>query len=137
MSASASKKKRKELDQQGLTAKQLAEQKAKQGKKKVWKNVLIVAAVVIVIAGIILGLAQLVRSQRSGAVVATVGDHEITVPVFNYFYNTTASQYGNLYQQMGMLEGGVPLSQQTMGDGTFEDFFIENTKTSIQQVYNV
>ena len=42
MSASASKKKRKELEEQGLSPRAIAEKKAKEQKQKTLRNVLIV-----------------------------------------------------------------------------------------------
>ena len=57
MSASASKKKRKELDEQGLSAKQLEEQKIKDLKKKNLRKTLLIVGVI----GIIMGCFEAIR----------------------------------------------------------------------------
>ena len=49
MSASASKKKRKQLDPQGLSFRELAEQKQAEKKKKTRKNVLIAVCAVLAV----------------------------------------------------------------------------------------
>ena len=50
MSASASKKKRKELEQQGLSAKNVAVQTANQQKKQTFRNVLVVLLAIFICA---------------------------------------------------------------------------------------
>jgi len=144
MSASASKKKRKELDQQGLSKQQLAQKTKQETKKKTLRNVLIILAALIVVAAIIFGTIKLTEANRYAAdydvkaAAATVGEHQITVPMFNYFYNSTASNYAQMYVAYGMIQANTPLSEQSFSETqTWEDFFIETTKTNIQQVYNI
>ena len=143
MSASASKKKRKELDQQGTSTKQLVEQEAKKKKKRLIGNLLIVFAVLLVTAGIIFALVQTTQAERYKpkydvtVPVATVGEQKVSVPIFNYFYNNIASNYANLYLQYGLIEANKPLSeQQADEEHTWEQYFIESAKSYIREVYN-
>ena len=139
MSASASKRKRKELDEQGLSPKTIAEKQAKESKSKTMKNVLIVALVVLVAAAAVFGVISLVNapSYDTSAAVATVGSEKVTVPVYDCFYNLNASNFYNNYSFL--IQTGTPLSQQNsfFGTGTMEDYLIESTNTSLQEVLNV
>ena len=110
MSASASKKKRKELEEQGLSPKDVAAQKAKEQKAKTTKNILIVALVIVVVAAAVIGVISLVNapSYDVKAAVATVGEEKITVPIYDYFYNLSASNFYESYSFL--IQGGVPLS---------------------------
>ena len=94
MSASASKKKRKELEEQGLSAKDLAAQKEREKKNKTLRNILIVALAILVCAAAVFAVISLVNrpSYDTKATVATVGSKKISVPVYDYFYNNTVSQ---------------------------------------------
>lgn len=140
MSASASKKKRKELEEQGLSPRAISAQKAKEKKQKTLRNVLIVVLCVAVALAAIFAVISLVNrpSYDTKAAVATVGDEKITVPVYDIFYNTNASSLYN-YGYSYFITKGTPLSQQSNvfgGEGTMEDFFKENASTAIQTVYN-
>ena len=140
MSASASKKKRKELEEQGLSPKAAAAQEAKEQKQKTLRNVLIVALCVAVAAAAIFAVISLVNKPDydTKAAVATVGDEKITVPVYDIFYNQTANSLYN-YGYSYFIQPGVPLSQQSNalgGEGTMEDFFKDNASSSIQTAYN-
>ncbi len=141
MSASASKKKRKELDQGGLSPKFQEAQKTKQAQKR--NNLLFICVAVLAVAAIV-GLAFAIRAKKYApdydvkAPVATVGERSITVPEYDYFYNATASNYAQMYMQFGMIQANVPLAEQQYGeDQTWEDFFKENTNTSVEQVLNI
>ena len=143
MSASASKKKRKELLQQGASAQDLVKKESKKKRNRVLRNGLIVFAILLVTAGIIFALVQTTQAERYKpkydvtAAAATIGEQKVTVPIFNYFYNNTASTYVNLYMQYGLIEANKPLSeQQADEDHTWEEYFIETTKSYIKQVYN-
>ena len=139
MSASASKKKRKELEEQGLSPRAIAAQKEKEEKQKTLRNVLIVALCIAVAAAAVFAVISLVNrpSYDTKAAVATVGDEKITVPVYDIFYNTNASSLYN-YGYSYFITGGTPLSQQNniFGEGTMEDFFKENASNALQTVYN-
>lgn len=139
MSASASKRKRKELDEQGLSPKTVAEKKAQEKKSKMLKNLLIVALVVVVAVAAVFGVISLVNapSYDTSAAVATVGSEKVSVPVYDCFYNLNASNFYNNYSFL--IQTGTPLSQQNsfFGDGTMEDYLIETTNTSLQEVLNV
>ena len=139
MSASASKKKRKELDQQGLSTKALAEQKVKAQKNKTLKTALIVALVVVVAAAAIVGVIAMTNapSYDTKAAVATVGDETVTVPFYNYYYNQTATNFYSQYASF--IQAGVPLSQQNFifGGGTVEENLINMTNSGLQEVLNL
>ncbi len=140
MSASASKKKRKELEEQGLSPKAVAAQEAKEKKQKVLRNALIVVLCVAVAAAAVFAVISLVNKPDydTKAAVATVGDEKITVPVYNIFYNQSASNLYN-YGYSYFIQAGTPLSQQNNvfgGEGTMEDFFKENAANALQTTYN-
>ena len=140
MSASASKKKRKELEEQGLSPRDIAAQEEKEKKQKTLRNVLIVALCVAVAAAAIFAVISLVNrpDYDTKAAVATVGDEKITVPVYNIFYNQSATSLYN-YGYSYFIEAGKPLSEQNNmfgGEGTLEDFFKDNARSAIQTTYN-
>ncbi len=139
MSASASKKKRKELVEQGLSAKDLAVKQAREKKSKTLKNVLITLLALVVCAAAVFGVIHLVNrpSYDTKAAVATVGDTKITVPVYDYFYNQTASNFYNQYSFL--VQTGTPLSQQSsvFGEGTLEDYMKQTTNDSLREICNV
>lgn len=136
MSASASKKKRKELEEQGLSPKAVAAQKEKETKQKVLRNVLIVALCVLVAAAAVFAVISLTNrpDYDTKAAVATVGDEKITVPIYNIFYAETATTLSNY----GLITAGTPLSEQNsiFGEGTMEDYCKDSTNASIQTAYN-
>ncbi|MBR7010540.1 MAG: hypothetical protein IKI02_06495 [Oscillospiraceae bacterium] len=139
MSASASKKKRKELEEQGLSAYAIAEKKAKEKKSKTLRNVLIVALAAVVCCAAVFGVIALVNrpDYDTKAPVFSVGDEKVTVPVYDYFYNLTASNFYNSYSFI--IESGKPLSQQKniFGEGTMEDMLKDNTNDSLGEILNV
>ena len=135
MSASASKKKRKQLDPQGLSFRELAEQKQAEKKKKTRKNVLIVVCAVLAVLVVVYGVIWLINS-RYRKTVATVGDEEIILPIYNTFYMTNANNmsYYNIFKP------NVALRDQPntiTGEGTMEDYLIQSTNDSIRQNYNL
>ena len=136
MSASASKKKRKELEEQGLSPKTVAAQKEKENKQKVLRNALIVALCVLVAVAAVFAVISLTNrpDYDTKAAVATVGDEKITVPVYNIFYAETATTLSNY----GLIQAGTSLSQQSsiFGEGTMEDYCKDSTNASIETAYN-
>lgn len=139
MSASASKKKRKDLDEQGLSPRAVAEQKAKAEKSKRTKNILIVALAIVVCAAAIIGVVALASQPKYDvkAPVVTVGEEKITVPVYNYMYSMAATNFYNSYSFF--IQAGTPLSQQKniMGEGTMEDYMKQMTSSSLKEILNV
>ncbi len=140
MSASASKKKRKELEEQGLSAKDVAARKEKEKKSRQLRNLLIVVLAVAVALAAVFAVIKLVNrpSYDLKAPAATVGEEKITVPMYDYFYNLTASNFYNSYSFL--IQDGVPLSQQSSffgGDGTLEDYMKDTTNSSLREIFNV
>ena len=76
MSASASKKRRKELELQGLSTKDIAAKEEKEQRSKLLRNGLIVALVVAVCVAAVFAVISLVNrpSYDTKAAAATVGD---------------------------------------------------------------
>ena len=143
MSASASKKKRKDLEAQGLSPKTVAAQKEKEQKSKSLRNGLMVALVAIAVVAIVLLVVKLVNnklnepSYDTSLSAVTVGDEKVTVPVYNYFYNLTAS---NMYSNYSFLfKAGVPFSQQNGldGKGTLEDYMKDIASKNIEDKMNL
>lgn len=135
MSASASKKKRKQLDEQGLSFRELAEQKQAEKKKKTKKNILIAVCAVLAALVVVYGVICLINS-RYRKTVATVGGEEINLPIYNTFYINNANNlsYYNVFQ------ADVALRDQAnviTGEGTMEDYLIQTTNESIRQNYNL
>lgn len=139
MSASASKKKRKDLDEQGLSPRAVAEQKAKEQKSKLTKNILIVALAIVVCAAAVFGVVMLASrpSYDVKAPVVTVGEEKITVPVYNYMYSMAATNFYNSYSFF--IQAGTPLSEQKniMGEGTMEDYMKQMTAANLKEILNV
>ena len=144
MSASASKKKRKELIAQGQDSKSVSAQKASQKKKKTMRTIIIFALVVVVAVAGIIALLKYLESRRYAPdydvskPVATVGEQKISVPVYNMFYSMTANNFASQWGQYGLIQSGVPFSQQTfLSDQTVEQYLISYTNSSVQAIYNV
>lgn len=139
MSASASKKRRKELELQGLSAKDIAVKEEKEQRSKLLRNGLIVALVVAVCVAAVFAVISLVNrpSYDTKAAAATVGDEKITVPMYDYFYNLTASNFYSSYSFL--FEAGKPLSEQSsfLSEGTMEDYLKDTTNSTLQEIFNV
>ena len=137
MSASASKKKRKELNEQGLSVKELAVKKASDEKKKKLRTGLLIALVAVVAIGIVIGTIAILNNRYTQT-VATVGDEKISIPVYNCFYNNCANSICSYLSQFGLVEADVPFSKQSNpmgGDGTLEDYLIEYTNSYLTSYY--
>lgn len=150
MSASASKKRRKDLQQEGLSPRQVAASKAKKEKKQHLKTALLIVAAVAVSAGIIGGLIAYVNSRKYqpdydvNTPVATVGDYQITVPMFNYYYVDAVSSYINMYgsylSYLSTLDVSTSLDSQYQDEDngvTWGDYFEDQAKDTIQVYYNI
>ena len=140
MSASASKKKRKELEQLGNAPQTVTAQKEQEKKKQTTRTILIFAAVIVVAA---IALTLLINglnapSYDTDKAVISMGEQSVTVPVYNYFYNNIVSNFYNSYYYFIQTE--TPLSQQKSifgGDGTLEDYFKDTTNTQLKEVLNI
>ena len=139
MSASASKKKRKELEQQGISPKNIAVKTASQKKKQTVRNVLVVLLVVLVCAAAVFAVVKLVNrpSYDTEAAVVTVGNETVSVPVYDYLYNYNAQNFYSSYSYF--VQTGVPFADQSsvFGDGSLEDYFKQATNTTLKEILNV
>lgn len=103
MSASSSRKKRQEQAKLPVT-------QAPKQKKKLSQGWIFGICICLVIALLIGGL-LIYRAVKNNRTVLTVGDHDVTVKEFNYFYNSTANTLGSYSSYLG-IETGKPLDQQ-------------------------
>ena len=103
MSASSSRKKRQEQ------AKLPAAERPKE-KKKLSQGWIFGICICLVIALLVGGL-LIYRAVKNNRTVLTVGDHDVSVKEFNYFYNSTANNLASYASYVG-IETGVPLDQQ-------------------------
>ena len=137
MSASASKKKRKVLEDQGLSAKNVASQKAHEKKSQTVKSVMLVVLAMLVCFAAVFAVIKLVNkpSYDTDAAAVTVGTEKVTVPVYNYLYSTLSANYFSA----NLIQGGVSFSQQTsmLGGGTVEEFMKQTTNSTLKEVLNV
>ena len=88
-------------------------QPKKQEKKKVNEGLILaisVIAILVAVFGTVLGIRFYQRNQ----VVMTVGDKDITAREFNYFFNQTASNYGNYASYIG-IDTTRTIDVQTLG----------------------
>lgn len=150
MSASASKKRRQQRNEAGLTPSELSASQKKAEQKKKRLPIIIFCVVTLVAVALVVGLALLADKQAEArldaqivptyditTVAATVGEEQITVPMYNYFYTMTVNNNASLYTYFG-LQAGTPFAEQSYGeDQTFEDVFKEQTKSTIQQYVNI
>lgn len=144
MSASASKKKRKELLLSETPA-------AKTEKKSNAKKIIIGIVAAVLALALIIAVGVVIKSNGYkvkydvSQPAMTVGDYEVSVPMFNYFYSGLLNNYLNSgYLSYGLITAGTPLSQQQyMGsygseDGpTWEEQLIDDTKTQITNTVNL
>ena len=139
MSASASKKKRKELEGQGISVKDAAVRNAHTKKNQTLRNVLLIVLVAVICAAAVLAVIKLVNrpSYDTSAAVVTVGEEKLTVPAYNYIYNMTASNFCSSYSYL--VQSGTPFADQSniFGEGTLEDYFKESTNSSLKEILNV
>lgn len=103
MSASRERKER---------AQKSAAQPAKKEKKKLsegWILAISVVLIVVVVFGAVLGIRYYQRNQT----VLTVGDKEVTVKEFNFFYNQTVNNFSGYASYIG-IDTGVALDKQNV-----------------------
>ena len=146
MSASASKKKRRDFDpaQENLVKK--ADKKPATGKKIVIGLVAALVAVALIITvGVLVKREDYQVKYDITKPAMTVGDYEVSVPMFNFFYTSLLNNYLNSgYMSYGLIQQGTPLSQQTyLGSlsgeegPTWEEQLITETKTQITNTVNM
>lgn len=87
MSASRERKKRLEQPEQTAAA-------PKKAKKKLSEGWIFTICIFLVLA-IVFGSVLVIRARRRKMTVLTVGNHEISVTEFNYFYNSVANSVSN------------------------------------------
>ena len=138
MSASQDKKTRTQQRAEGTERRQVAAQKkAKEDRKSRARWILGTIAVVVLIAGILIGNSPLFYRQTA----MKVAGESYSVADVNYYYNLAYqnfySQYGSYASYFG-LDTSKPLDSQeyTMSDefDTWADYFMNEAKTSITQI---
>lgn len=103
MSASSSRKKRQEQAKLPVTEKPKQKKKLSQG----W----IFGICICLVVALLIGGVLVYRAVKNNRTVLTVGDHDVSVKEFNYFYNSTANSIGS-YASYLNIETGKPLDQQ-------------------------
>lgn len=105
MSASSSRKKR--MEQANLPVSETPKKKKKLSQGWVF------AICILLVVALLIGGVLVYRMVKNNRTVLTVGDHDVTVREFNYFYNSTANNLGNYASYVG-IEAGIPLDQQNV-----------------------
>ncbi len=91
----------------------VAQPAKKQEPKRVSEGLILaisVIAILVAVFGTVLGIRFYQRNQT----VMTVGDKELTVKEFNYFFNQTASNFGNYASYVG-IDTSKSIDDQTVG----------------------
>ena len=148
MSGSSKKKLRKEQKTAAMTEKQRqAKKEAKQLKAYTLTFIVAMALVVAIVLGVALrNPIDSLINQNTHAV--TIGDHQLTIPEFSYFYvDEINNYYMNIYQQYGSyapyllgFQMGLSLNQQIFDKETGEtwaEFFMSSAAESAQTVYGL
>ena len=86
----------------------------KKAKKKVSEGWIFAISMLLVVA-LVFGGIFAYRAWQRNQTVLTVGEHEISVKEFNYFYNATASSFYNYASYLGF-DTATPLDQQEITD---------------------
>lgn len=94
MSASRERKKR----QDSSVSASVPQKKTKKKLSEGWILAISVVLIVALVFGGIFGF----RAYQRGRTVLTVGSHEVKVPEFNYFYNSTVSSFTNYASYLGI-----------------------------------
>ena len=135
-------------------------QPVKQEKKKVSEGLILAISVILVLVAVF-GTVLCIRNHQINQTVMTVGDKEIKVREFNYFFNQTANNLGNYASYLG-IDTTTPIDQQKVNaesismmgrlgmetdcldaykqeDGSYDitwaGYFAENAKESAAQTY--
>ncbi|MBE6959306.1 MAG: hypothetical protein E7448_01090 [Ruminococcaceae bacterium] len=148
MSGSTKKKLRKEQKTAAMTEKQRqAKKEAKQLKAYTLTFIVAMALVIAIVLGVALrNPIDSLINQNTHAV--TIGDHELTIPEFSYFYvdeinnyyMTIYQQYGNYTPYLLGFQMGVSLNQQVYDKETGETwakFFMDSAAESAQTVFGL
>ena len=137
MSASREKNKRKEQ-----TAAPEAAKEAKKGMSKGLKTTLIAVCAVLVVCIVVFFYMLTSGFFASHATAATVGSHNLSPAMVNYFYK---GAYSNMQSQYGdfmsyILDTETPLDEQTYDEEsgqTWADFFTEQGLNTAAEVYAI
>ncbi len=126
--------------------KRIAKQQKKQSKitaasrkrKRIIKRIVLSVIAVILIAAITAGIVFATGVPNRYLSAAKIGDHEITVAEYNFYYNTTVqnflSQYGS-YASMFGFDSTKPYDKQdasAFGAKTYADYFRSQTLQMLQ-----
>lgn len=103
---SASRERKMRMEQTKSTA------PAKKTKKKPSQGLILAICIVLIVA-IVLGSVLIYRNAQTKKTVLTVGNHEVSVQEFNYFYGATANSIGS-YASLTGIQTGVPLDEQNV-----------------------
>ena len=140
MSASDKKKLRKALE---------AEKAAKSGDKNVsssdraFRSSMIIAgivAVAVLALLVVYGVKRIGEKQHAKETVMTVGEYEIKVPEFNFFYRDNVVNALQSTILAYFVDSTKPLSEQSFYTdeyATYEDYFIDSTEKGIGETYNL
>ena len=113
MSASRERKMRSQQSQNTEPAKKTKKKKLSEG----W----ILAICVVLVLAIVFGSIFVYRTIQNNKTVLTVGEHEISVKEFNYFYSSFANQMGSIISYLGV-ESGVALDEQSVDLATAQNW---------------
>lgn len=135
MSASQEKKTRKQLREEGLDPRQIAEQKAER-KARHGKRVRIIVGVVIVVL-IIAVFAINSNLLYNNFAAVTIGDVEYTASEFSFFYNSAYYNFANSNASIinYIIDTSKPLSSQAYDEEmSWADYFKEAALTSMRSM---
>ena len=90
-----------------------AAQPVKKEKKKVSEGLILAISVILVLVAVF-GTVLTIRYCQSNQTVMTIGDKELKVKEFNYFFNQTANNFGNYASYVG-IDTSKPIDQQNVG----------------------
>lgn len=110
-------------------------------RNKLWRNVAIAACAVALIAVILVSYFTSTTYYR-GKTAVEIGDHDISVSAFNYYYqNAYQNTYNAIQQTYGdyasiMIDTSKPLSEQQYSETqTWEDYLTETTLSNLTEIY--
>ncbi|HHU23354.1 MAG TPA: hypothetical protein GXZ52_08100 [Clostridiales bacterium] len=131
MSASQEKKKRKQLREEGLDKRKIAEQERLAQQKRYKRTIsIIIAVVAVLLIAVILLNSNLFYTVLPAV---SIGGESYTTAEFNYMYFTN---YYNFIQSYGdIFDTSKPLSKQPFSaDMTWEDYFKQSTIDSLREM---
>lgn len=132
---SASRERKKRTEQVAQPAKEKKSKKLSQG----WIFAICMIAIVVILVGALIGYTV----YKNNRAVLTVGDHTVTVPEFNFFYNTKTNSCKAYASYLG-IDPNTPLDEQYVTEsgagmlmviGLDSDYLAD--KTATDGTYNV